>query len=74
MEPKYKEVEVQLTGEDGNAFAIMGRVTKALRTHLKEQGWEPAEIKAEVSRYQNQAMSGSYEELLQATMDWVTVL
>ena len=28
--PKF-DVDVQLVGEDGNAFAIMARVTKALR-------------------------------------------
>jgi len=31
METKYPEIEVQLTGNDGNAFSIMGTVTKALR-------------------------------------------
>ena len=29
--PKY-DIEVQLSGEDGNAFAIMARVQKALRS------------------------------------------
>ncbi len=28
---KYPEIEVQLVGNDGNAFAIMGAVSKALR-------------------------------------------
>jgi len=26
-------IKVQLTGQDGNAFAIMGKVTKALRSN-----------------------------------------
>jgi hypothetical protein len=30
-EPKYPDVSVRLVGEDGNAFAIMGRVSAALR-------------------------------------------
>ena len=30
---KYPDVEVQLVGEDGNAFAIMARVQRALRQH-----------------------------------------
>lgn len=30
-ETKYPEVKVQLTGEDGNVFGIIGKVTKALR-------------------------------------------
>ena len=33
MEPKYPDVTVKLVGEDGNAFAILGRVGKALRRH-----------------------------------------
>jgi len=28
---KYPDVEVQLSGEDGNAFMILGRVSSALR-------------------------------------------
>lgn len=30
---KYPEIEVELIGTDGNAFALIGRVTKALRRH-----------------------------------------
>jgi hypothetical protein len=30
-QPKYPHVHVRLVGEDGNAFAIIGRVRQALR-------------------------------------------
>ena len=30
-EPKYPNIKVQMVGKDGNAFSIIGRVTKALR-------------------------------------------
>ena len=30
-EPKYPDIKVQMVGKDGNAFSIIGRVTKALR-------------------------------------------
>ncbi len=30
MEPKFPDVVVQLSGEDGNAFSILGRVQKAM--------------------------------------------
>lgn len=30
-EPKYPAVSVQLTGQDGNVFGIIGAVSKALR-------------------------------------------
>lgn len=62
---KYPAVEVQLTGEDGNAFAIMGAVAKALRRH----GVSDAEVKA----YQDESMSGDYDNLLQTAMRWVSV-
>jgi hypothetical protein len=29
--PKFPDVEVQLSGEDGNAYAVLGRVSRALR-------------------------------------------
>lgn len=29
--PKYPQITVQLTGEDGNVFFIIGKMTKALR-------------------------------------------
>ena len=63
---KYPEIEVQLTGNDGNAFAIMGVVEQAL---------EQADVsKDEVAEYIKQSMSGDYDNLLRVAMSWVTVL
>ena len=63
---KYPEIEVQLTGNDGNAFAIMGAVKRAL---------EQANVsKDEVAKYTEQSMSGDYDNLLRVAMSWVTVL
>jgi hypothetical protein len=64
--PKFPEVTVQLTGEDGNAFAIMGAVTKAMR----RAGIDAAEIEA----YRTESMSGDYDHLLQTAMATVNVL
>jgi len=61
--PKYPDVEVQLVGEDGNAFSIMGRVTKALRKAGVAQN--------EIDAYREEATSGDYDNLLQTTMRWV---
>jgi len=63
-EPKTN-VEVQLTGEDGNAFAIMGAVIDG----LKKGGH--ADL---VKEYQTEAMSGDYDHLLQTSMKYVIVL
>jgi hypothetical protein len=64
MSIKYPEVEVQLTGNDGNAFAIMGAVSKA----LKRAGYGD-----DVDAYMAESMSGDYDNLLITAMNWVTV-
>lgn len=63
--PKYPEIEVELVGQDGNAYAIMGRVEAALK-----EGGVP---KAERDKYMEESMSGDYDNLLQTAMKWVTV-
>jgi hypothetical protein len=66
MEIKYPEITVQLTGEDGNAFFILGRVQKA----LKQNGVFAEEIKS----FMSEATNGDYDHLLQTVMAWVSVL
>lgn len=63
--PLYPEAVAQLSGEDGNAFAIIGRVRTALR-----RAGAPAD---ELERFQSEAMSGDYDNLLQTAMKWVDV-
>ena len=64
MSVKYPEVKtVELVGEDGNAFAILGRVMKAMRV---------AGLSKEVQdAYYKEATSGDYDHLLQTTLRWV---
>lgn len=59
----YPNVVVRLTEEDGNAWSIMARVTRA----MKEAGIDSIERDA----YREQAMSGDYNHLLRVTMEWV---
>jgi len=62
---KYPEITAQLTGNDGNAFAILGTVTKALRRNdVSEE---------EIIDFYNQATAGDYDHLLQTCMKWVDV-
>ena len=62
---KYPEIEVQLIGKDGNAFAIMAAVRKALKR---------TEVSAdEIAEYTKQSQSGDYDNLLRVAMSWVTV-
>jgi hypothetical protein len=65
MAPKYPDITVQLSEEDGNAFAIIGRVARAIR---REHGDEAA------SAYSAEAMNApSYDALLQHAMQTVDV-
>jgi hypothetical protein len=66
MDTKYPEVEVQLTGEDGNALAIIGQVSRALK-----QAGVPRE---ERELFVEEATSGDYDHVLQTCMAWVEVL
>lgn len=70
---KYPEVHVRLVGEDGNAYAIMGRVSAALQRHLRDQGVERKEREAILEQYREESMSGDYDNLLRTAMRWVEV-
>jgi hypothetical protein len=63
MIPKYPAITVRLTGQDGNAYSILGRVLRALR----EAGVPEAERQA----VQAEATSGDYGHLLQTVMQTV---
>lgn len=58
--PRYPQVRVSLVGEDGNAFAILGRARSAAR----RAGLSASEI----AEYHQEATSGSYDNLLATTM------
>lgn len=62
---QYPTVTVQLTGNDGNAFAVLGAVSKAMR----QSGID----RAAIDTYMKDAMSGDYDHLLQTTMRTVNV-
>lgn len=55
-------VKVKLAGEDGNAFAILGRVKKAL---------ERAGHRDLAKQYVEEAKKGDYDHLLRTTMEYV---
>lgn len=65
MEIKYPHIKVRLVDQDGNAFAIIGRVTKAMRR---------AKVSLqEINQFQAEAMSGDYNHLLSVVMSYVEV-
>lgn len=62
---KFPNVTVQLTGEDGNAFSVMGAVRSALR--------DAGATGEQLDEYMNESMSGDYDHLLRTAMEWVVV-
>ncbi len=58
------DIEVELVGHDGNAFAIIGKVSKA----LQRGGHRDL-----VDSFQEEATSGDYDHLLLTAMDYVEV-
>ena len=62
--PRYN-VKVQLSGNDGNAFSVMGTVKQALK--------KAGASKEEIDQYLADSMSGDYDNLLRVAMDWVKV-
>tara|TARA_R110001583_G_scaffold183718_1_gene342470 strand:+ start:297 stop:485 length:189 start_codon:yes stop_codon:yes gene_type:complete len=56
---------VKLTGEDGNAFAIMGTVAKA----LQKAGFSQEHI----AKYYEDSSSGDYDNLIRVAMKYANV-
>ena len=65
INPKYPDIEVQLTGVDGNAFSLMGVVAKGLR--------RAGVSFDEIDEFRKEAMSGDYDNVLRTCMSWVSV-
>lgn len=61
--PKYPNVHIQLGGQDGNAFSILGRAVMAMRRGKCTQ--------EQIDAYLTEAKSGDYNHLLVTTMDTV---
>lgn len=62
---KYPDIKVKLIDQDGNAFAILGRVTRA----MKKAGVPEAEVQAFVK----EATAGDYDNLLFTVMRTVEI-
>ncbi len=64
-EVKHPEIHVQLVGQDGNAFAIIGRCLSSMR--------QAGLSKEERDEFQKEATSGNYNHLLITCMEWFDV-
>lgn len=65
-EIRYPKIQVQLSGQDGNAFAILGAVNKALL--------RAGVSKATRDEFTAEATAGDYDHLLATAMRWVDVI
>lgn len=57
-------IKVKLVGEDGNAFAILGKISKALKSNGYVQ---------EAKEFMIEATSGDYDNLLRTAVKYVNV-
>ena len=64
IKKKVKKPRVKLVGEDGNAFSIIGRVSLALKK---------AGLKDQAKKFQEEATSGDYNNVLQTAMKYADV-
>jgi len=58
--------KVSLINQDGNAFNVLGIVSKALR----DAGYS----KDQIRNYTQEAMQGNYDNLINVTMKWVEIV
>jgi len=66
MSPKYNHIQVELSGFDGNAFAILAKVSMAL-----QENNIPEKVR---KKFFEQAISGDYNHLLRTCMSYVEVI
>ena len=62
---KFPQVNVKLTGHNGNAFVVMGRVSRAMQRAGVDR--------KDIDQYKKESMSGDYDHLLQVAMSYVNV-
>ena len=60
---KYPEITAVIVGRDGNAFSIMGAVTKAMK-----RGGVPQE---DIDAYFTEATSGDYDNVIRTSIKYV---
>jgi len=62
---KYPHINVQLVGENGNAFAIIGLVSNALRRNCVPE--------EEIDAFVTEATSGDYDHVIRTCVSMVNV-
>ena len=65
--PKFPNVRVQMTGEDGNIFSIISRVLRALRKSGEAEAPDLVNFQLEIGKAED------YDAALRVVMRWVSV-
>lgn len=65
MRAPEQRPKVRLIGENGNAFAVLGKVSKALKSAGADKEY--------IDQYLKKAMDGDYNHLLGVTMEYIDV-
>ena len=60
---------VQLSGRDGNAFAIIANTT----TEIKKWNRQNPDNRIDIEKFQKEATSGDYDHLIQTVMKYCEV-
>lgn len=63
--PKYPDIHVELVGQDGNAYNLLGICTRAMR--------QAGLSREERDKFFAEATSGNYDHLLATCMEWFNV-
>lgn len=63
--PLYPDISVRLSGTDGNAMSLVGKVATALQLGQVEA--------VNVRAFREEALSGDYDNVLRTCMKWVDV-
>jgi hypothetical protein len=66
MEIKFPHVKVELVGQNGNAFVVLGLCVRAARRAGLTQ--------EQISEFKKEATSGDYDHLLQTCIKWFDVM
>jgi hypothetical protein len=61
INPKYPHINIPLVGEDGNAFSILGRISRIMKQNKIHHEWD---------EFHKEATSGDYDHLLLTVMTW----
>lgn len=62
---RYPKIKVELSGGDGNAFMILGKMQRAMQKVGVSQ--------EKIDEFKKEAKSGDYDHLLQTCMKWVEI-